>query len=205
MLDVRTDISEFHKTIETFIQFVDLFGKCAITSEEFKKQIDRRNISVFDCLSPSDFAFLQWKLELHYNSWLCDALRQEDNDGPFNVQITHREKSDSSDTSTSSLDSAGAEDQRCRPSASAPSGQPDAKRMKYATKKEKMTAFKARYAEMKKFCANNKVEFGKAYKEHRKNLMEEKLNKGGGETSSEGSALESVVEKEPSCVDEEWL
>ena len=47
--------------------------------------------------------------------------------------------------------------------------------------------------------------FGEAYKEHRKKLMEEKLNKGGGETSSEGSALESVVEKEPSCVDEEWL
>ena len=51
---------------------------------------------------------------------------------------------------------------------SARSGEPTPKRMKYATKKEKLAAFKAKYGEMKTFCTNNKVEFGQAYKEHRK-------------------------------------
>jgi hypothetical protein len=195
------EVEYFHTNKEHFFNLCDVFAPCAITMNEFKRLIVKRDKNIFDVLSPSDFAFLQWKLMVHLDSWTEAALKKKQkNDAGVSATIT----ADDESSQTSELDHCnGIED-------NAPVQQPPAKKKKTNQKKEeKISDFRERYEAMKKFCNEKKDEFGQAYIEHRRKIREEFLANCGGDSNS-GSGESGLLEetdkpKVASCLDEQWL
>ena len=191
-------IETFHENVKDFINFCDLFAPCAITMNEFKRLVAKRDKNIFDVLSPSDFAFLKWKLVCHLKSWFKNA-KEGKKDDAVGATIT----ADDDSSQTSALD-------HCRGvEESTPTEQPPAKKQKNQTKVEKISDFRKHYNAMKTFCEKEKETFGQAYIEHRRKIREEELANGGGDGSS-GSGNSGLMEeadkpKVSSCLDAQWL
>ena len=158
------------RTKEIFCWFCDMFGRCAITTEEWNLKTSKattmssEDINIWEILSRSDIAFLVLKLKSNYDGWAAEAEKDA-------------EKNAGGDDGTGSLDS----------------GEKEGKGMK----ERKISDYLNIDEQLKERIEVLREEYRKAFSEHIAKVWEEKDKEGGAQRKSVKESSVLIIDGRP--------